>query len=224
MPSHTQAADMPNSPSQSATQAQPSLNQTALIQIRSSLSLQVAQTLPFPFNAKSSESSVQNAQVRLMTASTGAKSPLYVISTPLDKTAAASEGTSIWRFVIRPWDEQIDELVLKGKYSDGLALLDMLDDAQLLDKVRISELAVSVHHMTYSRTNAEPVFALSMPCRSSGRLNLTRPSTHSSTLTSTPRKWWHYTQNLLQVVYQYLRRAGSPCMGVPRLWMMNSRP
>jgi len=70
-----------------------------------------------------------------MTATVGAKSPLYAITTPVDKTVAVNEGSSIWKFDMKPWTEQIDELVLKKKYSDALALLDVLDDEQVSDKV-----------------------------------------------------------------------------------------
>jgi len=57
------------------------------------------------------------------------------MTTPIDKVAAANEGSSIWQFTIRPWSEQIDELVLAGQYSDALALLDSIDESQLPDKV-----------------------------------------------------------------------------------------
>ena len=123
-----------DSPTSNSGQAQPSFNTTAVVQIRSSLSLQVAQTLPFPFDA-SEVSATQNALVRLMTPSASAKAPLFVLTTPIDKAAAANDGSSIWQFSIRPWSEQIDELVLAGQYSDALALLDSIDESQLSDKV-----------------------------------------------------------------------------------------
>ena len=123
-----------DSPSSNSGQAQSSFYTTAVVQIRSSLSLQVAQTLPFPFDA-SEVNATQNALVRLMTPSPSAKAPLFVMTTPIDKVAAASEGSSIWQFAIRPWSEQIDELVLAGQYSDALALLDSVDESQLPDKV-----------------------------------------------------------------------------------------
>lgn len=124
----------------------PSFNQTALVEIRSSLSLLVSQSVPFPFNISPSQtnitlsttgpaSPIPNAQIRLMTATAGAKAPLYAITTSMDKTVAASEGGSLWRFDMKPWVEQIDELVLEQRYSDALALLEVLDDEQLPDKV-----------------------------------------------------------------------------------------
>jgi Vam6/Vps39-like protein vacuolar protein sorting-associated protein 39 len=58
-----------------------------------------------------------------------------MITTPIDKTAASTEGSSIWCFSMRPWSEQIDELVIAGQYSDALALLDTIDGALLPDKV-----------------------------------------------------------------------------------------
>lgn len=45
------------------------------------------------------------------------------------------EGSSIWCFSMRPWPEQIDELVNAGQYSDALALLDTVDGGLLPDKV-----------------------------------------------------------------------------------------
>ncbi|KAF8183420.1 hypothetical protein BJ912DRAFT_906001 [Pholiota molesta] len=112
---------------------QPSFIPTSVIQIQSSLSLQIIQRLPFPFNATEA-TAIQNALIRLMSPSNTNKSPLYVVTTPVDKTTAASEGSSIWRFTMKPWSDQLDELVLAGQYSDALALLDTLDEAAIPDK------------------------------------------------------------------------------------------
>ena len=70
-----------------------------------------------------------------MTPTSNNKSPLYLISTPTDKATVANEGSSIWSFTLKPWSDQLDELVLAGQYLDALALLDTLDDAALPDKV-----------------------------------------------------------------------------------------
>jgi hypothetical protein len=70
-----------------------------------------------------------------MTPSPSSKAPLFVLTTPIDKVAAASEGSSIWQFTMNPWSEQIDELVFAGKYSDALALLDSVEEPLLPDKV-----------------------------------------------------------------------------------------
>jgi hypothetical protein len=137
------AGTLPLQPSDSSLQPA-QFNQTALIQIRSSLSLQHSQTLPFPFDASVSEISLlsanqtpttNNAQIRLMTPSPGAKSPLFVMTTSLDKNIAATEGSSLWRFDMKPWLEQLNELVLKRMFSDALSLLDILDERQVSDKV-----------------------------------------------------------------------------------------
>ncbi|KIJ98466.1 hypothetical protein K443DRAFT_9137 [Laccaria amethystina LaAM-08-1] len=84
-----------------------------------------------------SSSAVQfppNTAIRLMTTSSSAKFPLILTTTPTDRTAAIAEGSSIWQFSMKSWSEQIDELVLAGKYSDALALLDTIDEALLPDK------------------------------------------------------------------------------------------
>ena len=130
----TQALE--TSPTTSA-QVQPSFNSTTVVQVQSSLSLQISQIMPFPFNLPEANAT-QNANVRLLTSSSSAKCPMYMMSTPTDKTAASIEGSSIWCFSMRPWSEQIDELVMTGQYSDALALLDTVDSALLPDKVRVT--------------------------------------------------------------------------------------
>ncbi|KAF8813359.1 hypothetical protein BYT27DRAFT_7180846 [Phlegmacium glaucopus] len=115
------------------THVQPSFNSTTVLQVRSSLSLQISQTIPFPFN-HAETNATQNANVRLMTSSSSVKCPLYMMTTPIDKTAALNEGSSIWCFSMRPWSEQIDELVIVGQYSDALALLETVDGALLPEK------------------------------------------------------------------------------------------
>ena len=54
---------------------------------------------------------------------------------PTDKATAATEGRTVWQLDMKPWTEQIDELVYAGRYSDALALLDTLEEAVLPDKV-----------------------------------------------------------------------------------------
>ncbi len=65
------------------------------------------------------------------------KSPLFLVTTPTDRTAATVEGSSIWQFEMKPWAEQIDELVLAGQYSDTLKLLETVDPKLLPDKVTL---------------------------------------------------------------------------------------
>ncbi|KAG5653638.1 hypothetical protein H0H81_011740 [Sphagnurus paluster] len=118
-----------------------SLIPTSVVQIRSSLSLQTTQNIPLPFPSASnpylSGSSTlgsANATIRLMTTSPAGKSPLYLVTTPTDRTAAAADGSTIWQCNMRPWEEQIHELVQDGQYADALALLDIIDETVLPDK------------------------------------------------------------------------------------------
>ncbi|KAF9560733.1 hypothetical protein CPC08DRAFT_636245 [Agrocybe pediades] len=131
IPTQAQSAILPG------LQAQPSSNTTSVVQIRSLLSMQISQSLSFPFNV-AEPLAAQNASIRVMTPSSSAQphsqSPIYLLSIPLDKAAAAAEGSTVWQLDMKPWPEQIDELVLAGKYADALALLDILDPKQLPDK------------------------------------------------------------------------------------------
>lgn len=108
---------------------------TTVLQIQSTLSSQIMQKLAFPFNATTEPTAVQNALIRFLTPTNSNKSPLYLITTPTDKTALATEGSSIWTITMKSWAEQLDELVLAGQYLDALALLDIIDGLALSDKV-----------------------------------------------------------------------------------------
>ncbi|KAG6810469.1 hypothetical protein H0H92_011733 [Tricholoma furcatifolium] len=136
-------APAPESSSSStlSTQTQASLIPTTVLQIRSSISLLTTQTIPFPFSSSISTSTllvttapIPNATIRLLTPSPSDKAPLYLVTTPTDRTAATAEGSTIWQFKMKSWSEQLDELVQAGQYADALALLDTLDEVVLPDK------------------------------------------------------------------------------------------
>ncbi|KAF4597180.1 Vacuolar morphoproteinsis protein 6 [Pleurotus pulmonarius] len=120
-----------------------STSTTTTLQIYSSLSLTPTQSLSFPFIASDTSAlsvaqatSVpqSNATVRLLTSLQPSKAPVFFITTPVDRTAAAAEGSTLWGLTMRPWAEQVDEMVLAGQYRDALGLLNNVDDALLPDK------------------------------------------------------------------------------------------
>ena len=118
---------------------QPTFYSGPVLQIHSSISLQVSQSLPFPFNSLQPTSPTAppvNHALRLLTPSPSAKCPLFLVSTPTDRTTAAAEGSSIWCFHMKPWGEQVDELIDAGTYAEALALISNIDAAVLPDKVR----------------------------------------------------------------------------------------
>lgn len=129
--------------SSGSVNATQSFNPTPVIQIRSSLSLLPVQTLPFPFVDSSGSaitlsatlSVTQNATIRLLTPSNNPKPRLFMLTTPIDRTAAVNEGSTLWQTNMKTWTEQLDELVLAEQYSGALGLLDVVDEAMLLDKV-----------------------------------------------------------------------------------------
>ncbi|KAJ7180691.1 vacuolar sorting protein 39 domain 2-domain-containing protein [Mycena filopes] len=116
------------------TAPQSAITPTSVVQIRSSISLLSTQTLSFPFTHSVSASSTMNASVRLMTASSAGKSTLFLVTTPTDRAAATTEGSTIWQLKMKSWDTQIDELVKAGQYADALTLLDTIDLIALADK------------------------------------------------------------------------------------------
>jgi hypothetical protein len=122
---------------------QPSFYSSPVLQIHSSIRLQLSQSLPLPFSSPQSTSSPTptNYTLRLLTPSPSAKSPLFLVSTPTDRTTAASEGSTIWCIRMKPWGEQADELIDAGKYAEALALLDIIDVALLPDKVHAHQSA-----------------------------------------------------------------------------------
>lgn len=106
---------------------------TPVIEIRSSISLQPAQTLPVPFTTPPSVTATHI--VRLLSTSHLAKSPLYLITTPTDRATATAEGSTVWQVAMKSWGEQVDELVEAESYSDALELLSTIDSVILPDKV-----------------------------------------------------------------------------------------
>jgi len=130
------------------TVASTSLNQTSLIQVKSSLSHQHCQTLPFPFDV-AEPLPTQNATIRLLTSSGLGKSPLYFLTTPVDRTAATSDGSTLWSLPLKPWADQLDELVLEGLYSNALSLLEIIDDPSLPDKVH--DVGMHLHSLLTDR-------------------------------------------------------------------------
>ncbi|KAK0495160.1 hypothetical protein EDD18DRAFT_1170925 [Armillaria luteobubalina] len=133
----------------------PNFYPTTVLQIRSSLTLRPTQTISYPFipPVTSTASTPQNASVRLLTASPASKSPLYLVTTPTDRTAAAAEGSAIWQFCMKPWSEQIDELILSCQYSDALTLVDTIDPKILPDKDARKTRIRALHAVSLFRTS-----------------------------------------------------------------------
>ncbi|KAG9314800.1 vacuolar sorting protein 39 domain 1-domain-containing protein [Chiua virens] len=121
---------------QEAAQTQQTFIQAPVLQIISSINMLPVQTIAFPF-PQAAVANATNSSLRLLTVNIGSTHPsatfattleipshLFLISTPLDRTLATSEGTSVWKFAMRDWDTQIDELVSQASYAEALALLD----------------------------------------------------------------------------------------------------
>lgn len=115
----------------------PSFIPTAVLEIRSSISLRPLQSLPVPLIplAEGAPPTANNQTIRVLTSSPGYKSPIYIVSTPSDRTLANAEGSSIVQFHMKPWGVQVDELVEAESYEEALSLLETLDSALLPDKV-----------------------------------------------------------------------------------------
>lgn len=133
-PSGTVSIVQPDN-SSSSTSSPPTFISSPVVEIRSSLSLTPVQTLPFPPPPDDIPSPPIQHTVRLLTASSAGQGSLFVVTTPSEKATAAAAGSAIWQFQMRPWSEQVDELVEVGSYAEALALLDTVDVAVLPDKV-----------------------------------------------------------------------------------------
>lgn len=108
-----------------------------VLQARSTLSLTVSQTIPYPFTSLKTSKSLPTTQYSLRLLSPGpfGNSPLFLLSAPNDRTTLAAEGSVLWLFDLKGWDTQIDELVAECKYSEALELLDSLEDGSVPNKV-----------------------------------------------------------------------------------------
>ncbi|KAL5525933.1 hypothetical protein ACEPAG_7271 [Sanghuangporus baumii] len=102
--------------------------QAPVLQIHSAINQQPVQFTLLPSSAPSLSS------LRLLAPSPSAKAPVYAVSTPVDRTAASTEGSAIWVFRMKAWGEQIDDLVEEERYTEALALLETIEEATLFDK------------------------------------------------------------------------------------------
>lgn len=152
---HSNTSSNPSFPTSSSSlqqataqsQAHSSFIQAPVIQIISSINTLPVQTIAFPFpqpsaspdTANTSVANVAHSSLRLLTTnapsihystkpamSSKIPSHLFLISTPLDRALATSEGTSIWKLAMRDWNAQIEELVSRASYTEALALQDRI--------------------------------------------------------------------------------------------------
>ncbi|KIJ07903.1 hypothetical protein PAXINDRAFT_164538 [Paxillus involutus ATCC 200175] len=155
-------------------QSQPSLIPAPVVQIISSINMLPVQTFAFPFSQSStclntsSIASVTNTSLRLlttcitpppsntttMTITPKTPPPLFLVSTSLDRTLAAAEGTTVWRFTMREWDAQINELVERGSYTDALALLERVQGPGISPKRTLILALNAVSHFRAGRYDA----------------------------------------------------------------------
>ncbi|KIJ52420.1 hypothetical protein M422DRAFT_26032 [Sphaerobolus stellatus SS14] len=118
------------SPQSQVSQQSPS----SYLQIYSTISLVSVQTLIPPFSEDTHDAPSKHYGIRLLSASSQDKSPLFLVMAPLERASVTAEGTSLWMVKMCPWGEQIDELVDAGSYTEALRLLDMIDKVLLPDK------------------------------------------------------------------------------------------
>ncbi|KAI0303616.1 CNH domain-containing protein [Multifurca ochricompacta] len=134
---------------------QPTFYLSPVLQIHSSLSLLISQSLPFPFNPPQPTSLPPACKRQLYSAPLDIVSicqiSLFLVSTPTDRATAAAEGSSIWCFRMKAWGAQVDELVNAGKYAEALALLNTIDPAVLPDKDRRTSLVKSLEAVSQFR-------------------------------------------------------------------------
>ena len=121
-------AESPANSSNSAIQS-PSL------QIRSALSNKTLESFVYPF-ADATMSNSSTHAIRLLTTSSSAKGVLYFLTTPTERNALLSEGSTMWCLRSRSWDEQIDNYLQRREYEDTIQLLGILDIVIFPEKAR----------------------------------------------------------------------------------------
>jgi len=198
-------------PSEQSDGVTPSFIPSSVVQVRSSISLASVQTVPFPPLPAGATPAASNYSIRLLTSSPSSKSPLCMIRTPIDRTTATAQGSTIWRVYMKSWGEQIDELVVAGSYLDALSLLDILDLAVVPDKVgKVLTSTGSV--LTSRRPNDIPSSDHYMRFRYSRTGNTTKRSTSSSNSIRTHQRSFRCTLSPSPVGSLPPRRIGLSCL------------
>ncbi|CDZ96570.1 Vacuolar assembly/sorting proteins VPS39/VAM6/VPS3 [Phaffia rhodozyma] len=113
---------------------------TTLIQIRSSPTLTLTQTLSLPL--ASSTPSTAHYTLHHLTPSSSASSqtaplkpPLFVVSTPVERAVLAAEGGSkIWCLTMKKMGDVLDDMLNEGLYEESLKILEGVDERSLHNK------------------------------------------------------------------------------------------
>ena len=88
-----------------------------------------------PFGDDNSDSNNRSSHTaRILTPCSQTKPPLFLITTPVDRSTATSEGSALWMLRMQSWEQQVDELVDSGSYMEALSLLDTVDQVMMPDK------------------------------------------------------------------------------------------
>ena len=169
----------------------PSFIGTTVVEIRSSITLAPVQTLPVPFIPTISETPqiLTNQTVRVLTPSPPAKSPLFLVTTPTDRATSTAEGSTIWQFHLKPWGEQVHELVVAEAYADALSLLESIEATLLPDKVCYIVFLKRISNGVYHRKRDCASFVGCTLCLNTVLENSVTQSPHLLTSTSILPKW-----------------------------------
>ena len=198
-------------PSEQSDGITPSFIPSSVVQVRSSISLANVQTVPFPPLPAGATPAASNYLIRLLTSSPSSRSPLYMIRTPIDRTAATAQGSAIWRVYMKAWGDQIDELIVAGSYLGALSLLDTLDVAVVPDKVGGVPFSTS-SVLTTCRLNVMPLSDHCMRFRYSSTGSTKRRSIYSSNSIRIHQRLSPFTLSPSPAGFLPLRRIGLSCL------------
>lgn len=200
-------------PSEQTDGVTPSFIPSSVVQVRSSISLAHVQTVPFPPLPAGVIPAASNYLIRLLTSPPSSKSPLYMVRTPIDRTAATTQGSAIWRVYMKAWGDQIDELVVAGSYLGALSLLDTLDIVVVPDKVEGVFFSTS-SVLTSCRLNDMPSSDHCMRSRYSRTGSTTTRSIYSSNSIRIHQRLSRFTPSPLPAGFLPLRKIGLSCLVV----------
>ncbi|KAL7417275.1 hypothetical protein BDY24DRAFT_412023 [Mrakia frigida] len=144
-------------PLTSTSPALSSLSTVPTIQIRSVETLTNLQTFHLPPSSSLSSAHTIHHLTPSAASSSMLKPPLYFVTTPTERAAFASEGGSrVWCLRMKEVGEVVEELMVKGEYEEGLAVLKGVDERVLGDKVTRQTLLQTLSALTLFRTSPTP--------------------------------------------------------------------
>lgn len=79
-------------------------------------------------------------------------SPIWISTSPSERKTELAEGSTIWYGELEPWNRIVGDLVDRGFFAEGIAIVERLSEEELPSKGRHQQLLETLHAVTVFRS------------------------------------------------------------------------